>query len=158
MAAHANLLDKNIKKNMIQMALPLMLLNLINSLYSVVDTFFVGRIGELQVGAVTLVGPITSCAVAFTTGLNAAALALISQSIGAGNREKANQTATHLLILSSFTAFVMTAAMLFFTDPILAWLDCPENILADSRAYMKGISFFVKYGISNGNTMNSLST
>ena len=32
MAAHANLLDKNIKKNMIQMALPLMLLNLINSL------------------------------------------------------------------------------------------------------------------------------
>ena len=48
MAAHANLLDKNIKKNMIQMALPLMFLNLINSLYSVVDTFFVGRIGELQ--------------------------------------------------------------------------------------------------------------
>ena len=141
MAAHANLLDKNIKKNMIQMALPLMFLNLINSLYSVVDTFFVGRIGELQVGAVTLVGPITSCAVAFTTGLNAAALALISQSIGAGNREKANKTATHLVLLSSLTAIIMNAALLFFTDPILAWLDCPADILKDSRAYLQGIAF-----------------
>ena len=141
MAVHANLLDKNIKKNMIQMALPLMVLNLINSLYSVVDTFFVGRIGELQVGAVTLVGPITSCAVAFTTGLNAAALALISQSIGAGDREKANKTATHLVLLSSMTAVIMNISLLCFTDPILAWLDCPENILADSRAYLQGIAF-----------------
>lgn len=141
MAAHVNLLDKNITKNIVQMAIPLMVLNLINSLYSVVDTFFVGQIGELQVGAVTLVGPITSCAVAFTTGLNAAALALISQAIGANQREKANETATHLLLLSSFTAIVMTVALFFFTDPILQWLDCPENILNDSRAYLKGIAF-----------------
>ena len=141
MAAHVNLLDKNITKNIIQMAIPLMVLNLINSLYSVVDTFFVGRIGELQVGAVTLVGPITSCAVAFTTGLNAAALALISQAIGANQREKANETATHLLILSSLTAVVMNVALLVFTDPILQWLDCPENIMNDSRAYLQGIAF-----------------
>ena len=141
MAAHANLLDKNIGKNMIRMALPLMFLNLINSLYSVVDTFFVGRIGELQVGAVTLVGPITACAVAFTTGLNAAALALISRAIGAGDREKADKTATHLVLLSSLTAVLMTAALFFFTDPILRWLDCPENIFSDSRAYLQGIAF-----------------
>lgn len=141
MSAHVNLLDKNITKNIIQMAIPLMVLNLINSLYSVVDTFFVGRIGELQVGAVTLVGPITSCAVAFTTGLNAAALALISQAIGANQREKANETATHLLLLSTFTAVIMTVALFFFTDPILQWLDCPQNILDDSRAYLRGIAF-----------------
>lgn len=141
MSGQVNLLDKNIGKNIIQMALPLMVLNLINSLYSVVDTYFVGQIGELQVGAVTLVGPITSCAVAFTTGLNAAALALISRSIGAGQSKKADETATHLLLLSSLTAVVMTVALLFFSDPILHWLDCPENIFQDSKAYLRGISF-----------------
>ncbi|MBQ8598627.1 MAG: MATE family efflux transporter, partial [Oscillospiraceae bacterium] len=52
-----------------------------------------------------------------------------------------NETATHLLILSSLTAVVMNVALLVFTDPILQWLDCPENIMNDSRAYLQGIAF-----------------
>ncbi len=141
MSTHANLLEKNIMKNMIQMALPLMFLNLINSLYSVVDTFFVGRIGELQVGAVTLVSPVSNCAVAFTAGLSAAALALISQAIGAEKYEKSNETATHLMLLSLITGALMTVVLFFGTDLVLQWLDTPENILNDSRLYLKGISF-----------------
>ncbi len=141
MAAHVNLLDKNIGKNLIQMALPLMFLNLINSLYSVVDTYFVGQIGELQVGAVTLIGPVTSCAVAFTAGLSAAALALISQAIGAGKYEKADETATHLVLLTLLTSVLMTAVLFLGADTILQWLDTPADIFADSRAYLYGISF-----------------
>ena len=57
----------NIVKGLIEMAVPLMFLNLINSFYNIVDTFFVGQIGELQVGAVSLVSPIMSCAVALVT-------------------------------------------------------------------------------------------
>ncbi len=141
MAAHVNLLDKNITRNLIKMALPLMFLNLINSLYSVVDTYFVGQIGELQVGAVTLIGPVTSCAVAFTAGLSAAALALISQAIGAGKYEKADETATHLLLLTLITSVLMNVVLLLGADVILKWLDTPADILADSRAYLYGISF-----------------
>ena len=141
MAAHVNLLDKNVTKNLMQMALPLMFLNLVNSLYSVVDTFFVGQIGELQVGAVTLVGPVTSCAVAFTAGLSAAALALVSQAIGAGNYEKADETATHLLLMTIITGLAMTVVLFFGTDIVLQWLDTPADIFEDSRAYLRGISF-----------------
>ena len=134
MAAHVNLLDKNITKNLMKMALPLMFLNLVNSLYSVVDTFFVGQIGELQVGAVTLVGPVTSCAVAFTAGLSAAALALVSQAIGAGNYEKADETATHLLLMTIITGLAMTFVLFFGADIVLQWLDTPADIFEDSRA------------------------
>lgn len=131
----------NIVKGLIEMAVPLMFLNLINSFYNIVDTFFVGQIGELQVGAVSLVSPIMSCAVAFAAGLSAAALALISQAVGAGDRNRASEVATHLLTLSLIIGAVMSAATVFATDGLLAWLDTPQEIYADSRSYLFGISF-----------------
>lgn len=141
MAANVNLLDKHIGKNLLHMALPLMFLNLVNSLYSVVDTFFVGRIGELQVGAVTLVGPVTNCAVAFTAGLSAAALALVSRAIGAGKPEKADETATHLVLMVMISGAVMTLLLFLGADVVLNWLETPAEIYKDSRSYLRGISF-----------------
>ena len=81
MAKTTDLRTGNIVKGLFEMAIPLMFLNLVNSFYNIVDTFFVGQIGELQVGAVSLVNPIMNCAVAFATGLSAAALALISRPV-----------------------------------------------------------------------------
>ena len=52
------LLEGDIQKGLMQLAFPLMFLNLINSLYNIVDTFWIGKMGELQIGAVTLIGPI----------------------------------------------------------------------------------------------------
>lgn len=131
----------NIVKGLIEMAVPLMFLNLINSFYNIVDTFFVGQIGELQVGAVSLVNPIMSCAVAFAAGLSAAALALISQAVGASDRNKASEIATHLLTLSLIIGAVMSIATIFAMDGLLAWLDTPQEIYQDSRNYLFGISF-----------------
>lgn len=70
------------------MAVPLFLLNILNSLYNVIDTFWVGQIGELQVGAVSLVGPIMWCAQSVASGLSAAAIAIISTKLGAKQKMK----------------------------------------------------------------------
>ena len=141
MAKTTDLRTGNIVKGLFEMAIPLMFLNLVNSFYNIVDTFFVGQIGELQVGAVSLVNPIMNCAVAFATGLSAAALALISQAVGASDRNKASQIATHLLTLSLLIGVVMSALTILATDGLLAWLETPQEIYADSRGYLLGISF-----------------
>jgi putative MATE family efflux protein len=141
MAKTTDLRKGNIVKGLFEMAIPLMFLNLINSFYNIVDTFFVGQIGELQVGAVSLVNPIMNCAVAFATGLSAAALALIAQAVGASDRNKASEIATHLLTLSLIIGVVMSAVTIFAIDGLLAWLETPQEIYADSRGYLFGISF-----------------
>ncbi len=141
MAKTTDLRTGNIVKGLFEMAIPLMFLNLVNSFYNIVDTFFVGQIGELQVGAVSLVNPIMNCAVAFATGLSAAALALISQAVGASDRNKASQIATHLLTLSVLIGVVMSVLTILATDGLLAWLETPQEIYADSRGYLLGISF-----------------
>ena len=89
-------------KGLLKMALPLMLLNLINTLYGVVDTYFVGKIGELQVGAVSLVSPIINCFASFAMGLSAAAIAMISRSLGKNDKDKTSEIATHSLSLAIF--------------------------------------------------------
>ena len=90
------------------MALPLMVLNLVNSLYNIVDTFWVGRMGELQVGAVALIGPIMGCGSALVVGLSAAGISMISKALGSSDPEKANEYATHLLVIAMVFGIVLS--------------------------------------------------
>lgn len=135
------ILNGNIYKGLIKLALPLMLLNLINTLYGIVDTYFVGKIGELQVGAVSLVTPITECGISFAAGLSAAGIAMIARALGENNKEKANQIATHLIVLAIVLGAVISSLCLIFSKQILGWLQTPSDIYSDTRAYYIGISF-----------------
>lgn len=134
------MLKGNIFKGLIKLALPLMFLNLINTLYGIVDTYFVGKIGELQVGAVSLITPITSCGAAFATGLSAAGISMIARSLGSNNKEKANDIITHLIIIAVLLGIVITAFSLIFTNNILSWLKTPSDIYEDTKGYLVGIS------------------
>lgn len=139
--SRSEILNGNIISGIIKLSIPLMFLNLINTLYGIVDTFFVGRIGELQVGAVSLVSPITSCGIAFATGLSVACIAMISRALGEGNNIKANNIATHSIVLAILLGVGISALCLIFSKPILSWLNTPEDIYKDTLYYYVGISF-----------------
>lgn len=135
------ILNGNIYKGLIKLALPLMLLNLINTLYGIVDTYYVGKMGELQVGAVSLVTPITECGISFGVGLSAAGIAMIARALGENSKEKANQIATHLIVLAIALGIIISCLCLIFSKQILGWLQTPSDIYSDTRAYYIGISF-----------------
>lgn len=135
------ILNGNIVKGLIKLALPLMLLNLINTLYSIVDTYFVAKIGELQVGAITLVSPITGCGIAFSFGLSAAGIAMIARSLGENNNEKANKIATHLIILAISLGIIITLTCVIFSSQFLGWLNTPSDIYEYTFDYYIAISF-----------------
>ena len=134
------ILEGSIVEGMLKMAFPLMVLSVINSLYSIVDTFWVGRLGELHVGAVSLISPIMSCGSAFAAGLSAAAMALIAMSIGANNKERSNSIATHIMKLCIILGLGIGVACVFFAKPILNWLETPLDIYNESYMYLMGIA------------------
>lgn len=123
------------------MSVPLMLLNLINTGYALVDTFFVGKINELAVGAVSLVAPILSCGNALIAGLCAAAVALISRALGEGDKEKADKVCNQIFIIGVVLCSVAGFVFLACRDLMLAWMETPEDIYTDTRNYLTGISF-----------------
>ncbi len=135
------ILEGNLTKALFRMAVPLFLLNFLNSLYNVIDTFWVGQIGELQVGAVSLVGPIMWCAQSVASGLSAAAIAIISTKLGAKQKDEANRFATALVYFAFIFAIILSVGTILFSNTILGYLDTPAEIYQDSHDYLIGISF-----------------
>ena len=106
------------------MSVPMVVSMLVNSLYNIVDSFYVAAINEEAMTALSLVFPIQnliqSTAVGFGVGINAT----IAYFLGAGDNDKANKAAStglvlafiHSILLTFFSIAVMPRFLSMFTD------------------------------------------
>lgn len=92
--------EKPVLPLLISMSLPMVISMLVNSLYNIVDSFFVAQISEDAMTALSLVYPvqnfINAVAIGFGVGMNA----VIAYYLGAGEQKKANITASWGFVLS----------------------------------------------------------
>ena len=92
--------EKKILPLVISMSLPMVVSMAVNSLYNIVDSYFVAKISEEAMTALSLVYPIqnlmTAIAVGFGVGMNAR----IAFCLGAGNKKQADEAATAGMLLS----------------------------------------------------------
>ena len=111
-----------VNKLIINMSLPMMISMLVQALYNIVDSVFVGMISEQALTAVSLCFPAQNLMIAVATGTGVGINALLSRSLGERNFEKANKLAENgifLAVLSSmvFVLFGLFGATLYaFTD------------------------------------------
>ncbi len=100
--------EKPILPLILSMSMPMVLSMLVNSLYNIVDSFFVAQISEEAMTALSLVYPvqnfINAAGIGFGVGINA----VIAFYLGAGDHEKADQAATQGLVLAVIHGVVMT--------------------------------------------------
>ena len=85
---------------LVSMALPNVISMLVNSLYNIVDSLFVARISEQAMTALSLVFPVQNLINAISIGFGIGVNAQIALYLGAGDREKADISATHGMALS----------------------------------------------------------
>lgn len=106
------------------MSLPMVLSMLVASLYNIVDSYFVAKISEDAMTALSLVYPVQNLINAVTIGFSVGANAVISYHLGAGNQKKAQAAATqnilfngiHGLLLTLVCCLAMPAFLGLFTD------------------------------------------
>lgn len=103
-------------KLIINMSLPLMFSLLIQSLYNIVDSIFVARLGQDALTAVSLAYPIQILMIAVAVGTSVGINSLLSKSIGAKNPVLTGNTATTGVILSLLGTVVFMLLGLFCTD------------------------------------------
>ena len=91
--------DRPVLPLVLSMSLPMVLSMLVNSLYNIVDSFFVAQISEDAMTALSLVYPvqnlITAVGVGFGIGINA----VIAFHLGAGEKDKADRAASQGMLL-----------------------------------------------------------
>ena len=99
-----------IAPELLRLAAPLMMANILNTVYNLVDMFWVGRLGATAVAAVAIVFPTQWLLISMAMGFTIAGAALVSQWTGASDTEQANfaaaQTLTVSFIISMVLAFV----------------------------------------------------
>lgn len=99
-----------ISKLVLNMSLPMMVANLVQACYNIVDSIFVSRIDEKALTAVSMAFPIQMLLVALGIGTGVGINALLSKSLGAGNRKQASDAACNGI----FMAYVCYAVFLIF--------------------------------------------
>ena len=109
-------------KVIIRMAIPLMLAQLVNVLYSVVDRMYIGHIPEVGSLALTGLGltmPIVSIVMAFASLCSTGGGPLCSIARGRGDREEAEKVMGNCLSLVILFSLIITVVLQIFTKPIL---------------------------------------
>ena len=124
-------------KNMTILLIPLVMTNLLNSIYNIVDGIWIGNlIGENGVSAITNCYPLTLIVASIATGLAVATSVLISQYYGAKEEEKL-KSVMGVSYITTFIVGIVIAILMIATSSIwLKILNTPEEILEITRQYL----------------------
>lgn len=144
-----------VSKALLALGLPTMIGMLINALYNLVDTYFVGGLGTDQMGAVTVAFPLGQIVVGLGLLFGNGAAAYLSRLLGRGDKETANKVASTSLYSSVLIGAIVIFVSVIFLKPILNQLGALENIMPYAVTYT---SIYITFSIFNvfNVTMNNI--
>ncbi len=117
------------------MALPMILSMLVQALYNVVDSIYVSRISESAVTALGLAFPVQNMQIGFATGIGVGMNALLSKSLGEGNREQGNRAAGNAMILTAIAVVIFMLFGFFGSRPYYAMQSDVAETVDGGAAY-----------------------
>ena len=145
----------SITKHLINFALPLMVGNLFQQLYNMVDTWVVGNfVSNEAFSAVGTVGPIINMLIGFFLGMSSGAGVVISQYYGAHRPEKVHEAVHTAMLLTVIMGVVFTGAGIAMTPLMLELMKTPAEVAPDQAAYLTiyfaGIMGLLLYNMGSG--------
>lgn len=147
-----------IPKALIALGLPTMTGMLINALYNLADTYFVGGLGTDQMGAVTLAFPLGQIIVGLALLFGNGAAAYLSRLLGKGDKETGNRVASTALYSSVAIGAIAIIISLFFLKPILKQLGAIESVMPYALTYTTiyiAFSIFTVFNVTMNNIVSS---
>lgn len=130
-------------KLMISFTVPMLLSNLFQQLYGMVDTAIVGRgIGVGALAAVGSTGTLVYLIIGFLGGMSYGFGVEFAQCFGAHDERALNRAFCSSVRVGGILAAIFTLLSLLLADPLLALINTPADILAQSRTYILVIFAF----------------
>lgn len=123
---------------LIGFAVPMLIGNIFQQVYNMVDSIVVGKyVGADALAAVGSTGSLNFLFFSLCIGLTGGIGILISQYFGAGDEKKVRKTIFNSIYIILTSGILMSMLGMIFARPILTWLNTPANILDDATAYMR---------------------
>ena len=147
--------EGNITRHIIVFAIPLLLGNIFQQLYNMVDTWVVGNfVSNEAFSAVGSVGPICNMLIGFFLGLSSGAGVVISQFYGARRYQEVEDTVHTAILLTGLMALAFMVVGNSMTPAMLRLMNTPGEVFPESEAYLRiyftGVSGLMFYNIGSG--------
>ena len=121
--------EKPVLPLILSMALPMVLSMLVNSLYNIVDSFFVAQISEEAMTALSLVYPVQNFINAVGIGFGIGINAVIAFYLGAGDKARADMAATQGFLLAGIQGVVMMFGCIAVMPAFLRMFTSSETVI-----------------------------
>ena len=128
--------SERIGRVLLKMAPLVMLAQLIQALYNIVDSYFVAQVSQNALTAVSLAFPIQNLLVAFGVGTGVGVSSLISRRLGERDQEAADNAATHGIILSAITYVAFAVFGAIVARPFTALYTQDAEVLSMGTTYI----------------------
>lgn len=143
-------------KHIVMFAVPMLIGNILQQLYSTVDGIIVGRvIGPEALAAVGVSAPIVFLLVALMLGLGMGASILISQFFGAQDYKRVAKTCDTIIVMTWGLTIVFTILGVLLTKPLLLLIKTPDAIMAEATIYLR-VTFYGLIGLVGYNMLSAI--
>ncbi len=135
---NVDMLHGPISKGLIIMFLPIMIMNVMTTLFTVVD-MTVLRIyaNDSAVGSVGASGTLITLCTSLVIGISSGANVTLAKSLGKGDREESERITSTAILVAIFGGILLMIVGVVFAETFLRLTDCPEELLAGAVLYFK---------------------
>lgn len=149
-----NLTKGSPAKAIILFAIPVIIGNLLQLTYSLIDTRIVGQyLGEDALAAVGATSSLSTLVIGFVNGLGNGFAVIVARYFGAGEKRGIQRAVAGSFSLAASIAVLLTLFTIILLNPILKFLNTPKEIFGLSYQYIfiifTGISITMLYNVSS---------
>lgn len=127
----------SVPKAVILLAIPMILELSLESIFALVDMFFVGKLGRNAIATVGLTESVITIVYSISFGLSTAATAIVARRIGEKNHEAASHAGAQSLIIGLAVAVVLGAAGMTFAGNILTLMGADSDVVRDGAIFTR---------------------
>ncbi|RYG44413.1 MAG: MATE family efflux transporter, partial [Chitinophagaceae bacterium] len=126
----------NIKKLLRKQAVPASIGILFLTVNLLVDTILVGRwVGANAIAALTVTAPVSFFIASLGLAIGIGGSSVLSRALGSDNREKAEKTVAHQIMLTFILSSLIVVVGLVFSDEMLQLFGAQGSILESAKAF-----------------------
>ena len=127
----------SIRKAVFLLAIPMILELSLESVFALVDIFFVSKLGQNAIASVGLTESVITLVYSMAIGLSVAATAIVSRRVGEKNPEDAAHAGAQSLIICFIVSAFITVAGVIFAPDILNLMGASKAVVADGAIFTR---------------------
>jgi putative MATE family efflux protein len=127
----------SMRKAIFMLAVPMILEMCMESVFAVVDIFFVGKLGANATATVGLTESVLTLVYSVAIGISMAATAMVARRVGEKNHEAASEAGVQSLLLAGSISVLISIIGLFFASDILQLMGATAGIIEEGATYTR---------------------